>query len=335
MPDREITYPIGKNLNDRSCRFCDSLNHICQSSSFEVVTHLSGCFGEGDCTRIMINPSVEILTANMAFSQDMVLESGENANSSLYDLLFLLEGGILWQEPGRKTCFDVERDDSGFFHSEEMCRIGKYSEGQHFSFINVRMTHDFCSTILEQMDIERLPITSSCHRNHFRKGETSFSVKRILHDIINCTLPENTKRVYLKAKVMELLAVYMGEIVYGETGLMLSPNFSGEDIDGLHRAKTILDADIAHAPTISSLARQTYLSERKLKTGFKGLFGTTVHAYVIDRRLDNARFLLESGAMSVTEAARSVGYNELGRFAERFRKKFGLNPSEYVKQRGR
>jgi AraC-like DNA-binding protein len=99
-------------------------------------------------------------------------------------------------------------------------------------------------------------------------------------------------------------------------------------MESLHKAGRIIDENITSPPTIGKLARLVCLNEYKLKRGFKELFGMPVHAYVIDKRLERARFLLESEKLKVAEAAQLVGYSESGRFAEKFRQKYGVNPSE-------
>lgn len=72
------------------------------------------------------------------------------------------------------------------------------------------------------------------------------------------------------------------------------------------------------------------INEYKLKTGFKELFGIPVHSYVIDKRMELARFLIKEKKVSVTEAVVHVGYSDASHFAEKFRRKYGVNPSEYI-----
>jgi AraC-like DNA-binding protein len=103
------------------------------------------------------------------------------------------------------------------------------------------------------------------------------------------------------------------------------------DQQALYQAKRILDQNIATPPTLTRLARLVCLNEYKLKTGFKELYGMPVHAYVIDQRLETARILMEEQKLGVTEAVLAVGYSDASHFAAKFRKKYGVNPSEYSK----
>ncbi len=70
-----------------------------------------------------------------------------------------------------------------------------------------------------------------------------------------------------------------------------------------------------------------------LKRGFRQVFGTTVFGYLHHYRLEQARQLLEAGDMNITETAHAIGFADRSYFAAAFRKKFGLNPSRYLKAR--
>jgi AraC-like DNA-binding protein len=80
------------------------------------------------------------------------------------------------------------------------------------------------------------------------------------------------------------------------------------------------------------LARIVGINDCKLKAGFRQVFGTTVFGYLHDCRMERSRQLLEAGEMSVTEAARAVGFVSRGHFAAAFKRRFGVNPSAYVAQ---
>lgn len=153
----------------------------------------------------------------------------------------------------------------------------------------------------------------------------------ILNDIANCPYRDHIRRIYLEGKVLELIAVYMNELILESGSHYPSAKLSSSDRESLHKARKILDENIASPPTIGKLARLVHINEYKLKTGFKKLFGVPVHAYIIDKRLGMARFLMEDKKLRVTEAALLVGYSDASHFAEKFRKKYGVNPSKCTK----
>ncbi len=206
--------------------------------------------------------------------------------------------------------------------------ITDIDEGQHLSYINIGLSNDTLHTILNNTAADKA-LMGLLEMEPIRR--TSVSIQRILNDMNHCNLSGAVKKMYLEAKVVELLAVYIDELLL-EDHVMQSTSFTKDDMLSISKAKDIIDNDIANTPSLSVLARMVCLSEYKLQAGFKKLLGMTVYAYVIDRRLEKARLLLEQGNVKVSDVALHVGYNELGRFAEKFRKKFGVNPSEYLKK---
>ncbi|EGV29817.1 Helix-turn-helix, AraC domain protein [Thiorhodococcus drewsii AZ1] len=99
----------------------------------------------------------------------------------------------------------------------------------------------------------------------------------------------------------------------------------------LDEARDILDAEWASPPTITELGRRVGLNECYLKAGFRDRFGTTIGAYSRQRRLEQARRLIEREGHGVQEAAFAVGFTNLGWFASNFRSQFGCLPSHLVR----
>lgn len=71
------------------------------------------------------------------------------------------------------------------------------------------------------------------------------------------------------------------------------------------------------------------ISTSKLTKGFSSLFGTSVHAYVIDQRLEKAASLLLESNLNVSQVAILVGYSKASNFAAAFKRKYGVNPKNY------
>lgn len=59
------------------------------------------------------------------------------------------------------------------------------------------------------------------------------------------------------------------------------------------------------------------------------MFGMSVHAYVIDQRLEKAAGLLLESNLNVSQVAALVGYSKPSNFAAAFKKKYGVIPKNY------
>lgn len=93
-----------------------------------------------------------------------------------------------------------------------------------------------------------------------------------------------------------------------------------------HAAEPITGPDIARA---------AFVSLRALQAGFHDELGVSPMAYLRNVRLDRAHadLLAAPTSASVSEIATRWGFSHLGRFAEQYRRKFGVLPSETVRTR--
>lgn len=93
-----------------------------------------------------------------------------------------------------------------------------------------------------------------------------------------------------------------------------------------------LDARLDQPIRLGSLAEAAGVRPRTLELRFKRYLGTTPLGWIRRARLARARQQLLAGAdTSVTSAAISSGFTQLGRFAAEYRREFGEAPSQTLK----
>ncbi|MBI3217965.1 MAG: response regulator [Bacteroidetes bacterium] len=99
----------------------------------------------------------------------------------------------------------------------------------------------------------------------------------------------------------------------------------------LMRAKEVVMSNLNNAQFgVELLADQMHLSRAQLFRKFKALIGTSPSEFISDLRLQRAAELITAKADTLSQISYQVGFNEYSYFAKRFRKKFGLSPSEYA-----
>ncbi|WP_019991484.1 helix-turn-helix domain-containing protein [Rudanella lutea] len=152
------------------------------------------------------------------------------------------------------------------------------------------------------------------------------AMQTVLEQITGCGLSGAVRRLFLEAKVMELLALQQEQL---KASLATSPPAeSHPDADRLQEARRLLEERFDNPPTLSELSRLVGMNEFKLKKEFKALYKETVYGWVLNYRLEHAYDLLKTGRYSVSEVAYTVGYQHPAHFTTAFRKKFGLAPRE-------
>ncbi len=134
------------------------------------------------------------------------------------------------------------------------------------------------------------------------------------------------KRLYLQAKVMELLVIYLDWVA--EAQQQPVHGLKPDTVTRLHHAKELLATQVEQPPTLVELAQQVGVSKRTLQRGFRDLFGTTVFGYLHTLRMKQAEQLLRNRQMRVSEVAHAVGYSHPGHFTEAFKRTFGMTPKQ-------
>ncbi|WP_338882433.1 AraC family transcriptional regulator [Xenorhabdus sp. TH1] len=146
---------------------------------------------------------------------------------------------------------------------------------------------------------------------------------QIVNQIEECQLNGSVRKVYLKAKALEILACVTAQIYDCQYNMI-----SGLQRRAVYNAIKIINNDYHHPWTIKSLSRAVGLNERKLKEGFRAVVFRTFHQYLENVRMTTAEDLLKKG-MSVIEVAAAVGYSSPSHFSKRFRQHYLINPKAW------
>lgn len=162
-------------------------------------------------------------------------------------------------------------------------------------------------------------------------GSRSFPItaemRQILGQLKECTYQGMLKRLFVEAKVVELLTLQISQIsaVYP-----VRKALKKQDIDKLNEVKDLLENSIHTSYSIEELARLAGINRTKLQHGFKELFGTTIFGFITDRRLEEARRRIQEsgGETSIAEIASLTGYKNPQHFTAAFKRKYGYLPRE-------
>jgi AraC-like DNA-binding protein len=161
-------------------------------------------------------------------------------------------------------------------------------------------------------------------------GNITSGMQVVLQQILHCPYQGTTKRIYLESKVFELMSLLVEADVAEREGKKDIPKLKNDDVERIHYAKKVLSQRLDNPPSLMELARIAGLNDCTLKRGFRQCFGTTVFGYLHDYRLEKAQQMLMIGDMSIAEVASSVGFASRSYFATAFRKKYGVNPKQYL-----
>ncbi|MDH7913631.1 AraC family transcriptional regulator [Winogradskyella sp. SYSU M77433] len=166
-------------------------------------------------------------------------------------------------------------------------------------------------------------------KKYYKDGKISPSMAVVLNQLISFNLNSSIKQLYYKGKAYELLSLFFNRSE--DANIEQCPFLVDEvNVAKLKRAKDIIIANMAEPPSLQELADTIELSLKKLKEGFKQIYGDTVYSFLFDYKMEVARKLLESGENNVNEVGLKVGYSTSSHFIAAFKKKFGTTPKKYI-----
>ncbi|WP_235839169.1 helix-turn-helix transcriptional regulator [Clostridium sp. Marseille-P2415] len=316
------------NPNKMDCPVSSMFNNLYGADSFQSEQQIPEGIGKGYGKRYILGPFMEIFISDTTFYENLTIRE-EIHVSPHYGLAFCLKDPLHWRMDDSRKEYLIGCEESYIFNGLSGNTSCTYYADKRFFGISLLYNPEVIGDLIACMGNKT--VAQKCNENMFYVKKLSPNIRLILNEMICCQYCGDVKKIYLEGKALELLAVYLDELVFengrSDTLLKLSP----ADMEALYHARRILDENIVLAPTIGQLSRLTCLNEYKLKAGFRKVFGMPVHSYIIDKRLELARFLMAEQRLGVTETALLVGYSNTNYFTEKFKSKYGIKPSEYRK----
>ena len=155
------------------------------------------------------------------------------------------------------------------------------------------------------------------------------SIAVVLSQILQAKVHDSMKSLYFKGKVYELLSLYFNKSE--DPSLEQCPFLIDEEnVRKIRKAKDIILERMSDPPSLENLSAEIGLSLKKLKEGFKQLYGDTVFAYLLDQKMGEAIRMLDSQKFNVNEVGLKLGYSTASHFIAAFKKKYGTTPKKYL-----
>ena len=180
-------------------------------------------------------------------------------------------------------------------------------------------------------DADHIPFLSEQNKDRKYYGEENItpSMAIVLNQMFHYSLNPSIKNLYYKGKGYELLSLFFNknEDPNAEQCPFL---IDEENVQRIKKAKEIMIANMAEPPGLEELAHQVGLNLKKLKAGFKQIYGDTVYGFLFDYKMEYARNLLDSGSYNVNEVGLKIGYSTASHFIAAFKKKFNTTPKKYL-----
>lgn len=231
-------------------------------------------------------------------------------------------GDVVFLRPGVTHRFEISAD-SDFVqpHIHFDMVYSKESRQRFTSFKNRdKMTRHELSLIHEdvfaQIDIPTVFIPQNPEE-----------FKRLFFEIIDIySARKYNYEIHYKAKLLELISCILEQ--FEDTSIACV----SEEYNHIISVKNYIDHNFLSVITLDSLARQFYINKFTLMRKFKANYNDNIFDYYRYKRIDYAKQVLKTSAVSIGEIAELLSFSDIYSFSRFFKKYTGMSPSEYRKK---
>ena len=177
-----------------------------------------------------------------------------------------------------------------------------------------------------RIDLTQLANRFCEHSDFGMMMEETEAVRQIFSSLYN--VPDQIKGHYFKLKVIEIFLLLS---IISTTNHEKRSSYRKQQVDIVKAVNKYISTQFMKRITIDSLSDQFDIPTSTLKRCFKGVYGTTIHHYLKECRINAAKRLLQESDQSILEIANAVGYENGSKFTSAFKEATGVTPSAYRK----
>lgn len=297
---------------------------VSSMESSEVYWEMPSLLGNGYSIDIELHPELVLTILDCEYHDDYLLQYP----TSRHPLQFcVLLSGIVKSKFGCLGEGNTVISGGGIQKAQK----NEYFSSSRITGIDIHMSPDLLATFFPGKDggipSELKFLAKGDDLQTLIYPKITPEVRFLTQQIFNCPYQGITKRIYLQAKVLELIALQLSPILENG-GIPQAVSLKSDTIARIHHAKQIILSRLENPLSLMELAALVGVSDRTLRRGFRKLFDTTVFGYLTEKRMEKAEQFLRGSNMTVAEVANLVGYTHQGHFAAAFKRKYGITPRE-------
>ena len=194
--------------------------------------------------------------------------------------------------------------------------------------VDVEKAQPILDTLVTETHIDLTQLANRfCEQSEFgMMMEETESVRQIFSSLYK--VPDQIKGHYFKLKVIEIFLLLS---IISTTNHEKRSSYRKQQVDIVKAVNEYISTQFMKRITIDSLSDQFDIPTSTLKRCFKGVYGTTIHHYLKECRINAAKRLLQESDQSILEIANAVGYENGSKFTSAFKEATGVTPSAYRK----
>jgi len=158
-------------------------------------------------------------------------------------------------------------------------------------------------------------------------------IQTVVYQLLNTSSNAFPWPLYLEGKSLELLSLHLAALGLDPCRSPRGQFLNMDEKQKILKARDLLVSDLQSPPSLEKLSKMTCMTPAKLQAGFRQAYGKSVFDYFREYRMQKAMQLLDETRTNVSQTAWQVGYTNVSHFSEAFKKRFGILPKQYLKNR--
>ncbi|GAA4106839.1 hypothetical protein GCM10022393_01520 [Aquimarina addita] len=137
------------------------------------------------------------------------------------------------------------------------------------------------------------------------------------------------KILLIESLVYQILAMHIKQYDHAINDKSLPTSLLKEELKIIRNLAKGIVKDVAKDYSLDILSAKSGLPAAKLQEGFKLLYARTVTEYIRHVRLEEARDLINTTDMNISEIVYSIGLSSRSYFSKIFKSKYNISPNEF------
>lgn len=245
--------------------------------------------GKIDLQTLSLKPGIHIIRGRISLVRPLRLHL--ESSGPYVTLPFILSGrSSSAVTPNEPVSFHTNQHNLFYAPTPEL--YFDIAPEQPYEWLSIHLAPNFFGQMAKQKGDTISRLAASVSRQQVvRLGTQNLPITAAMHTVLTqltrCSMGGASKRLFLEAKVIELLALQLDQYEHAltepEPSVVHRPEY-----DKLLEVRRLLQAHFDKPPTLSELSRLVGLNECKLKKGFREVFGEPVYGWVLNYRLGYA-----------------------------------------------
>lgn len=243
-----------------------------------------------------------------------------------YEIILLLSGDIdfvLDTYPYHLDVGDLLIAPAGHTHQ---CEVNAARRPCEYIIINISKTYLEYLHNIHHLNIATLAEIFPNDRNSYRLRPLPAQMDHLLN-LLDTFLHEEEDCAYGAATVMSAcIASFLIHVSRIKQAAPLTAQSSGFSIQTVQQ---YIDSNYSEPITLDYLSARFFMDKYHLLHEFKRATGQSIHQYIIQRRLEAAKRLMDEGG-NPTAVYPQCGFGDYSNFYRNFVKQYGVSPSTYA-----